>query len=68
MEIEIKKTTVKINKPIYLRMSILDINKTLMYEFWCDYIQPKYQDRAKLCYRDTDSFVIHIIHIQLCYL
>ena len=48
------------NKPIYLGMSILDISKTLMYEFWYDYIKPKYQDRAKLCYMDTDSFVIHI--------
>ena len=48
------------NKPIYLGMSILDISKTLMYEFWYDYIKPKYQDRAKLCYMNTDSFVIHL--------
>ena len=48
------------NKPIYLGMSVLDITKTLMYEFAYDYIKPKYQDRAKLCYMDTDSFVIHI--------
>ena len=41
-------------------MSILDISKTLMYEFWYDYIKVKYQDRTKLCYMDTDSFVIHI--------
>ena len=41
-------------------MSILDISKTLMYEFWYDYIKPKYQDKAKLCYIDTDSFDIHI--------
>ena len=54
-----KKTRVKMNKPIYLGMSILDISKTLMYEFWCDYINPKYQDKAKLCYMDTDSFIIH---------
>ena len=60
MAIEIKKTKVKMNKPIYLRMSILDINKTLMYEFWYDYIKPKYQYKAKLCYTDPDSFVIHI--------
>ena len=55
-----KKTKVKMNKPIYLGMSILDIRKTLMYEFRYDYIKAKYQDRAKLSYIDTGSFVIHI--------
>ena len=60
MAIKMKKTKVKMNKPIYLRMSMLGISKTLMYEFWCDYIKPKYQDKAKLCYMDTGSFVIHI--------
>ena len=43
------------NKPVYLGMSILDISKTLMYEFWYDFIKPKY-----VCYIDTDSFIIHI--------
>ena len=60
LAIEMKKTKVKMNKPVYLGMSILDISKTLMYEFWYDYIKPKYQDRAKLCYMNTDSFVIHL--------
>ena len=60
LAIEMKKTKVKMNKPVYLGMSILDSRKTLMYEFWYDYIKPKYQDKAKLCYMDTDSFVIHI--------
>ena len=41
-------------------MSILDIGKTLMYEYWYDYIKPKYQDKGKLCCVDTDSFIIHI--------
>ena len=61
MAIEMKKTKVKMNEPIYLGMSILDISKTLTCEFWYDYIKPKYQYKAKLCYTDTDSFVIHII-------
>ena len=41
-------------------MSILDISKMLMYKFWYDYFKPKYGDRAKLCYTDTDSFIIYI--------
>ena len=54
------KTKVKMNKPVYLGMSILEISKTLMYEFWCDYIKSKHQDEAKICYMDTDSFIIPI--------
>ena len=60
LAIEMKKTKVKMNKPVYLGLSILEISKTLMYEFWYDYIKPKYQNNAKLCYMDTDSFIIHI--------
>ena len=60
MEIEMKKRRVKMNKPLYLSMSISDISKTLMYEFWQNYIIPKYGDRAKLCYIDTNSFIIYI--------
>ena len=56
-----KKRKVKMNKSVYLGMSILDISKTLLYEFRYDYIKPKYEDRAKLCYTDNDSFIIHII-------
>ena len=60
MAIEMKKTIMKMNKPLYLGASILDISKTLMYEFWYDYLKSKYGDRVKLCYTDTDSFIIHI--------
>ena len=56
-----KKTNVKMNKPIYLGMSISDISKTLVCEFWHDFVRPKYGDRAKICYTDTDGFVIYII-------
>ena len=48
------------NKPVYLGVSILDISKTLMYELWYDYVKRKYKDKGKLCYTDTDSFVINI--------
>ena len=58
--IEMKKTKVKMNKPIYLGLSILEISKTLMYEFWYDYMKPKYNDNVKLCYMDTDSFIMNI--------
>ena len=59
LAIEMKKKKVKMNKPIYLGMSILDISKALMYKFWYDYIKPKYKNKAKLSYMDIDSFAIH---------
>ena len=55
-----KKIKVKMNKPVYLGLSILEICKTLIYEFWFDYIKRKYQKNRKLCYMDTDSFIISI--------
>ena len=58
--IEMNKTKVKMNKPIYLGLSILDISKILMYEFWYDYMKPKYGNDVKLCYMDTDSFIMNI--------
>ena len=58
--IEMNKKKVKMNKPIYLGLSLLDISKILMYEFWYDYIKPKYNDKVKLCYMDTDSFIMSI--------
>ena len=58
--IEMKKTKVKMNKPIYLGLSILEISKILMYEFWYDYMKPKYNDNVKLCYMDTDSVIMNI--------
>ena len=57
---DMKKIEVKMNKPVNLGQAILDISKTVMYEFWYDYIKPKYGDKARLCYMDTDSFVIYI--------
>ena len=57
---EMKKTKIKMNKPIYLGLSILEISKILMYDFWYDYMKPKYNDNVRLCYMDTDSFIMNI--------
>ena len=60
LAIEMRKIKVKMNKPVYLGLSILEISKILMYEFWYHYIKPKYPNNAKLCYMDTDSFIINV--------
>ena len=41
------------NKPVYLELSILDLSKTVMYEFWCDYVEQKYDKNAKLIWIQT---------------
>ena len=53
-----KETEVFMNKPLYLGISISETSKIVMYEFWYDYVKPKYGE--KLCYMDTDSFIIYI--------
>ena len=58
--IEMNKAKVKMNKPIYLGLSLLEISKLLMYEFWYNYMKPKYGNNVKLCYMDTDSFIMNI--------
>ena len=58
--IEMKIAEVKLNKPIYLGLSILEISKIIIYEFWYDYMKRKYGDMVKLCYTDTDSLVMTI--------
>ena len=60
LAIEMKKTKVKMNKPIYLGLLILEFSKILMYEFWYGYMKSKYGDNVKLCYMDTDSFIVNI--------
>ena len=51
---------VQMNKPVYLGQAILDLSKTLMYEFHYDYTRPRYGSKVKLCYMDNDSFVYEI--------
>ena len=60
MGCEMGKIKVVMNKPVYLSQAILDLSKIVMYEFHYDYMVPKYGDRLKLCYMDTDSLVYDI--------
>ena len=64
--IEMNKVKVKMDKPIYLGLLILDISKITMYKFWYDYVKFKYEDKARLCYMDTDSFVVNIKTKDFC--
>ena len=60
LAMEMKKTEILMNKPVHLRLSILELSKILMYEFWYDYAKPKHGEKAKLCYMDTESFIVDI--------
>ena len=60
LAIKMKEFQITMNKPVYLGLSVLDISKTLMYEFWYDYIKTKNREKAELCYMNTDSFTIHV--------
>ena len=50
----------RMNKPVYLGLSILDLSKTVMHEFWYDYVKPKYDENARLCYMDKDNFIVYV--------
>ena len=60
LAIEMKKTSVKMNKPIYLGVAILSLSKILMYDYCYNEMKPNYEDRIRLCYVDTDSFIMHV--------
>ena len=60
LAIEIKKTEILMNKTVYFGLSKLELSKILMYEFWYDYVKPKYGEKSKLYYMDTNSSVVYI--------
>ena len=57
---EIKKTEILMNRPVCLGLSILELSKVLNYEFWYDYVKPKYGEKTKLCNTDNDNFIVYI--------
>ena len=54
------KLALKLNKPAYIGMSMLEVSKELMYEFHYDYIKNKYDNKSKLLFTDTDSLMYEI--------
>ena len=58
--IEITKTQILTNYFAYLDQSVLELSKMVMYEFWYDYVKTKYGGKVKLCFMDTDNFIVHI--------
>ena len=53
-------TEMLMKKPVHLGLSILELSKILMYEIWYDYVKSKYGEKAKLCYMDTDGFIVYL--------
>ena len=60
LAIQMKKTKVLVNKLVYLGLSILDLSKTVMHEFWHDYVKPTFGENENLCYMNTDSVIVHV--------
>ena len=61
LAIKMRKTQMLMNKPIFfLSLSMLGPRKTVTYEFWYDYVKPKYGENPKICYMDTYSFIVHV--------
>ena len=58
--VEKDKRTVEVNKPIFWGMSILDYSKIHMYSFYFDVLKPKYDNKIRLVYADTDRYVVKV--------
>ena len=66
LAIEMIKIQILMNKPVYLGLSILDLSKTVMYQFSYDYVKPKYVESVKLCYMDAGIFIPHVKTDDIC--
>ena len=62
---EMNKTNVKMNKPVYLCLSFLYIRKIAIHEYWYDYLKPKHRKKVRLCYMDTDSFIVYVKSVDI---
>ena len=60
VSVHMKKTSLTMDKPVYLGMCILDLSKTIMYDFYYNYLKQKYGDKVKLLFSDTDSLMCEI--------
>ena len=64
-----KKTQIRMNKAVFLGLLILEISKIALYEFWCNYVKPKYVGKAKLCYIDKKSLAVYLktekLHVDI---
>ena len=60
LAIQVRKTQILMKKPVYLGLSILDLSKTVMYEFWYHYVKPIYGENTKLCYMDRNSIIVDV--------
>ena len=56
---EMERTQIFMNKPVYLGLSILEISKIVKHEFWDNYVKSKYGEKSKLCYMDTEFHSLH---------
>ena len=61
-----KNTKIFMSKYVYVGLPILEISKIVMYQFWYDKVKPKYNEKEKLCYMDTDSFIAHVKTGGIC--
>ena len=58
--IHMRKDHILFNRPIYIVMCVLDLSKLLLYDYYYNYLKPKYGENCQLLYTDTDSLLLHV--------